>query len=137
MKPQALFLLLALGLSLSACKKDDTDNPQQKEIIAVFNAAQFVQNPCGDAANMKSSSGAATTVYFKNETDAALRIYWINQLGALTLYENNLKAGEGRKQPTYLTHPWYIATADTAEQCITIVTALRPAVTDTVYFRMK
>lgn len=137
MRIKALFLLLALGMSLSACKKDDTDNPQQKEIIAVFNAAQFVHNPCGDAANMKSSSGAATTVYFKNETDASLRIYWINQLGTLTLYENNLKAGEGRKQPTYLTHPWYIATADTAEQCITIVTALRPAVTDTVYFRMQ
>jgi hypothetical protein len=137
MKTQALFLILAIGLGLSACKKDDDTSPLQNEIIAVFDAAQFAQNPCQDATIMKSASGPATTVYFKNETDVALRIYWINQLGTLTLYENNLKAGEGRKQPTYLTHPWYIVTADTTEQCITIVTALRPAVTDTVYFKLK
>jgi len=137
MKTQALYLLLAFGLSLSACKKDDETGPQQNEIIAVFDAAQFAQNPCQDAAIMKSASGPATTVYFKNETDVALHIYWINQLGTLTLYENSLKAGDGRRQPTYLTHPWYIVTADTTEQCTTLVTALRAAVTDTVYFKLN
>ncbi len=64
MRIKLSLLLLALGLGLSACKKDDDASPQQKEIIAVFNAAQFAENPCGDAANMKSSAGY-NYVYFK------------------------------------------------------------------------
>ena len=62
-----------------------------------------------------------------------LKIYWVNQSGGLTVYNEALGPNEAHLQQTFLQHPWYITKAN--EECITIVTALRAATTDTVRFR--
>ncbi len=138
-KKTILLSIFALGFAFLSCQKEEDEQPPaaDKKIVAVFQTAQFAANTCAELPGLRSFSGPATTVYFKNEADKNLRIYWINQSGAKVVYQQSLEPGSGRLQPTFLTHPWYIVTADEAEECISIVTALRPAVTDTVYFRLQ
>jgi len=93
-----------------------------------------MENTCAEADDLISPNGIpATSIHFKNETSKTLKIYWINTSGGLTLYHEDIVPEEGKTQATYLEHPWYITTAD--EECVTVLTALRPSVTDTVIFR--
>lgn len=130
MKSKALVLIgLASVLAISSCKKEEEEN-----IRAVYSNGQFVENSCSELTGLASPTGTQSThVYFKNETDETLKIYWVNLSGGLTLYQEDLGPDEAHLQQTFLQHPWYITTAN--EECITIVTALRPAVTDTVRFK--
>lgn len=126
------FLLagLAAVLAFSSCKeKEDED----KSINAAYPNGQFVENTCSELSGLASPNGTPSThIYFKNETDEALKIYWVNQSGGLTAYNEDLQPDEAHLQQTFLQHPWYITTA--SEECVTIVTALRAAQTDTVRF---
>lgn len=130
MKSKALILIgLASVMAFSSCKKDE-----EKSIHAVYSNGHFVENSCSELVGMKSPTGTPSThVYFKNETDETLKIYWVNLSGGLTLYQESMGPNEAHLQQTFLQHPWYITTA--SEECVTIVTALRPATTDTVRFR--
>lgn len=127
-----LYLLFSVVLfnafSLSSCKEEE------EGIIAEFQSGQFLQNTCAGADGLSSPNGTqATNIHFKNETTKSLKIYWVNFTGDLTLYHADVAPGTGKTQPTFLQHPWYITTAD--EECVTVLTALRPVVTDTVVFR--
>ena len=75
----------------------------------------------------------STNVYFSNESNKAIKIYWIQGSGNIVIYNDDVKPGEGHNQQTFLTHPWYITTTD--EKCVTIVTALRPSQNDTVHIQ--
>ncbi|QJB25190.1 VHL beta domain-containing protein [Limnospira fusiformis] len=132
-----LFFAFSIVLVSFQTNSEENHEATQKQIVAVFNAEHFVQNSCADISTMQSFKGDATTIYFQNETGKNLRIYWINYSGDRVVYQDSLEPGKGRMQHTFLTHPWYIVTADEKEECITIVTALRPAVRDTVYFRWQ
>jgi len=127
------FLLLSAitlfgAMTMNSCKEEET------ELYADFKPSQFVQNTCAEAGNMSSPNGTQpTSIFFKNESSQTLNIYWINFSGGLTLYHSGLAPGQSKTQGTFLQHPWYITTAD--DECFTVLTALRPVVTDTVTFR--
>ena len=103
-------------------------------LAAIYDSAQFVRNDCADLSTLSSPSGGVlpTNIHFKNETGESIRINWVNFTGGLTVYKDNLQTGSGHTQQTFLQHPWYIET--TGSECITIITALRAGVTDTVTF---
>jgi hypothetical protein len=127
------FLLLTAitlfgAMTMNSCKEEE------KGLYADFNPAQFKQNTCAEADSLSSPNGTQpTSILFKNESSETLNIYWVNFSGGLTLYHENLTPGQSKTQGTFLQHPWYITTADDA--CFTVLTALRPVVTDTVVFR--
>lgn len=124
-----LSVSLIIAFAFSSCKKEEENG-----VHAVFQSGQFVQNTCDEADELNSPNGTqATSIFFKNESSVALKIYWVNFSGGLTIYHDNVVPGQSKLQHTFLQHPWYITTAD--EECITVLTALRPAVTDTVVFR--
>lgn len=125
-----LLFALATIVTFSACKKEDIE----EVLAAVFDSAQFVQNNCSDLSTLSSPNGGVlpTTIRFENETGETIRISWVNFTGGLTVYKENLETGNGHTQSTFLQHPWYVETS--GSECITIVTALRAGVTDTVRF---
>jgi hypothetical protein len=123
------FLVLSITLGFTSCKDDD----DSAGIVADYQAGYFQENTCAYADSMSSPNGTSpTSIYFKNETSELLKVYWINFSGGLTIY-HELAPGQYAEQGTFLQHPWYITTED--ELCVTVLTALRPAVTDTVVFR--
>lgn len=134
MKKGTLALLsvtLFVASAFNSCSKDEDE---EDGLFVEFQTGQFVQNSCAEADSLSSPNGTQpTSIYFKNESSETVKIYWINFSGGLTLYHDNVAPGQAKTQGTFLDHPWYIATED--EECITVVTALRPAVTDTVYIR--
>lgn len=129
MKKQCLLLTAVTffsAISMNSCKEEE------KELFADFNPAQFVQNSCGD--DLSSPNGTQpTSIHFRNESSETLNIYWVNFSGGLTLYHSSVAPGQSKTQGTFLQHPWHITTAD--DECFTVLTALRPLVTDTVVFR--
>jgi len=112
---------------LSSCEEEE------EGIVANFTTGQFVQNNCSYADSLSSPNGGVqpTSIKFVNQTSSELKIYWINFTGGLTFY-HDLLPNETVTQGTFLQHPWYITTED--EECVTILTALRPVVTDVVTF---
>lgn len=132
MKIQSLVLLAAAGMMFAtSCKKTDDIS---EELIAVFDPTQFEQDDCSMADSLTSLAfQPSTNVYFSNESNKAIKIYWIQGSGNIVIYNDDVKPGEGHNQQTYLTHPWYITTTD--EECVTIVTALRPSQNDTVHIQ--
>ncbi|MCF8258733.1 MAG: hypothetical protein K9J06_14350 [Flavobacteriales bacterium] len=123
-------VLLVCATAFTSCNKDEDGNGTH----AVFTEGRFVENDCAEADSLHSLTGTLpTSIFFKNESSQTLKIYWVNFTGGRTLYHDEVTPGESELQGTFLEHPWYIANAD--EECITVVTALRPTVTDTVIFR--
>jgi hypothetical protein len=75
---------------------------------------------CSEEGTIKSATGPATKIAFKNDTAAEISIYWLNAQGTRQLYKK-LAAGQTHNQSTYVTHPWLIANAQDA--CIGIYTS--------------
>ncbi|PIQ23068.1 hypothetical protein COW36_09850 [bacterium (Candidatus Blackallbacteria) CG17_big_fil_post_rev_8_21_14_2_50_48_46] len=74
---------------------------------------------CSQEGSIKSATGPATSVDFKNESSADISIYWLNAQGKRVLYKK-LSAGSDYTQSTYVTHPWLITNAQ--GNCIGIYT---------------
>jgi uncharacterized membrane protein len=76
---------------------------------------------CAQESSLKSSTGAATKIKFKNSSNATIRVYWLDFNGKRIEYINGnqagsntsgLAAGASFDQSTYVTHPWVITTAN-------------------------
>jgi hypothetical protein len=129
-KSLVLFAVVAAMVATSCKKVEEVSD----ELIASFNPAQFEQNDCSMVDSLTSLNFVPSTqIYFSNESNQSLKIYWIQGNGNILLYKDDLKPGEGHNQQTFLTHPWYITTTD--EECVTILTALNPAAKDTVHIQ--
>lgn len=129
MKIKTLTLIAFAGvLFATSCKKAEEESD---ELVAMFDPAQFEQNDCNMVDSLSSSTFVPSThIYFSNESNKSLNIYWIQGGGNIIQYVDDLKPGEGHNQQTYLTHPWYITTTD--EECVSILTALNASANDTV-----
>lgn len=68
--------------------------------------------PCDLEGTIKSeNSRSATSVTFVNQTDVAVRTYWLNFNGH-RVYYRDIPAGESYTQQTFVTHPWVITNSD-------------------------
>ena len=52
------------------------------------------------------------TISIRNETDASLKMYWIDNDGERKLYAGNIRAGKTIKQVTFPGHYWVITDKD-------------------------
>lgn len=129
-KLKYIIILLAV---LSAFTMFSSCEEEEGALVANFAEGQFMQNDCSYADSLQSPASGVqpTSIKFINQSSVALKIYWINFSGTLTFY-HHLAPNETATQGTFLQHPWYITTED--DQCVTILTALRPVLTDEVTF---
>jgi hypothetical protein len=73
---------------------------------------------CEQEKNLHSENVMSPTeIVFSNSGAIAVRIYWLNQVGARVLY-GELGSGQNLKQQTFVTHPWVVA--DKQDRCIGI-----------------
>jgi hypothetical protein len=71
---------------------------------------------CSREPSSKSrESRQPTTISFKNDRSAPVRLYWLDPAGQRKLYAT-IEPGQTRIQQTYMTHPWIAA--DLSDRCI-------------------
>ncbi|MDD9990223.1 MAG: hypothetical protein OXP75_00325 [Rhodospirillales bacterium] len=70
---------------------------------------------------LKSKEGQfQTSITFTNRMQEAINVYWVNYEGNRKFYRN-LGPQEHYTQPTYVTHPWVVATAEDNQFVTSIV----------------
>lgn len=90
--------------------------PDPTEIATFTN---FKAVSCDQEASLKSSTGAASNIVVNNETDATIKLYWLDFNGKRVEYSRGgIKAGATHRQSTFVTHPWVITNAN--EECLGI-----------------
>lgn len=68
--------------------------------------------PAATEATLRSGgSGAATQVAFVNDSAQVVTVSWVDQDGSRVTYQT-LRPGASYVQPTYVGHPWVVASAD-------------------------
>jgi len=76
-----------------------------------------------------------TEILFRNDTDAARSVNWIDYSGKVVQY-SVVPPGQELKQPTFLTHPWMIA--DERGTCLGVVEPVnKPDVVALSQFKVK
>lgn len=106
---------VSLGANLDADLAESLPSPEE---IASFTGMSA--SACSEEGSLKSQTGPATTVDFKNSSDAGVIIYWLNMSGKRVEYKK-LSAGASYTQHTFVTHPWLIANLQ--DQCMGIYTS--------------
>lgn len=103
-----------------------TTSPDPLEIAS---ATGFSAESCSQEGKIKSGSGPATQMIFKNSSQGKIKIFWLDSSGKRIEYNKNgqqakgnggLDAGASFTQQTYITHPWLIANEQ--DQCQGIYT---------------
>lgn len=69
------------------------------------------RHPAEEAGIKSGASLVEARITFINDSDATIRVYWLDFRGARVLY-HTLKPGEAAVQVTYLGHPWLITDED-------------------------
>ncbi len=76
---------------------------------------------CSQETGLRSiASSVSTKIIFKNTSDKAMQIFWLDFAGTRRPY-GNVEPGSDRAQPTFVTHAWLIT--DWAGRCLGIVVA--------------
>lgn len=129
MKAKYLFVTaMAAIVTFSACKKEEVE----KVFTTLFGNGEVTIYDCSELNGLTSPNGTASTyLFFENQSGQTIKIYWKNYSSGLTLY-HTLDDGEDVLQQTYVSHIWYIT--DASENCLTVLSAVQPATTDTVTF---
>lgn len=131
-------LLCSAALILTACEAGTPGSPTEPNASASpgasANVSAEVKLPdptdiatfvgfkaisCDQESSLKSSQGAASNIVVNNNTDATIKLYWLDFNGKRVEYSpGGIKADASHRQGTFVTHPWVITNAN--EECLGI-----------------
>lgn len=122
MKTSSLLLPITIYIITSSFF-DSINNPVFSKPSTTLNltsdkSGNFQMLPCNQEVKLKSKNGKAININFINNTENAVRLYWLDFTGKRVQYSNNLPVSVTHQQPSFVGHPWMVT--DLNDKCLGI-----------------